>query len=157
MIAAARSWLGAVTAVTLLLAAVRILVPAGMLRETASFIGGLILLLALLRPFSGWRLDADTLDFSRYQQLVEQRQAELETQERQARFAIIEERLSSYISDKAQALGLDVRVRAVLREGADNTPEIVRVEITGARSEALARWLETELGLPAEGQVWNEG
>ena len=35
-------------------------------------------------------------------------------------------------------------------------PVPVSVELTGPRSEVLSRWLETELGVPAERQVWNE-
>ena len=35
-------------------------------------------------------------------------------------------------------------------------PVPVSMELTGPRSEVLSRWLETELGVPAERQVWNE-
>ena len=35
-------------------------------------------------------------------------------------------------------------------------PVPVSVELTGPRSEVLSRWLVSELGVPAERQVWNE-
>ena len=50
MMAAAREWLCAVVAVTLLLAAAQTLIPEGAIRRIASFVGGLILLVTLLRP-----------------------------------------------------------------------------------------------------------
>ena len=50
MIAAVRTWLTAVAAVSLLLSVVQYITPKGTLRDTASFIGGLLLLLVLLQP-----------------------------------------------------------------------------------------------------------
>ena len=49
MIETVRTWLTAVAAVTLLLSVVQQLVPPGSLRETASFAGGLILVLLGVR------------------------------------------------------------------------------------------------------------
>ena len=157
MIAAARGWLTAVVSVTLLLSVVQTLIPKGSLRESASLIGGLILLVVLLQPIGKLDLSDLSLDPAPYRQLVEQRQAELEAEEQKKLTELIETEMEAYISDKASDMGLKLRVRVSTAADDSGTPLPVQVELTGPRSEALARWLETELGLPAERQVWNEG
>ena len=150
MMAAARAWLTAVVSVTLLLSVVQTLTPKGSLREIASFVGGLLLLAVLLRPLGSVDLSAVSLNLDAYRQTVEQRQAELEL------VGLIEAELESYISDKAADMGLTLRVQVTVEPDGSGVPVPVSVELTGPRSEVLSRWLETELGVPAERQVWNE-
>ena len=156
MMAAARAWLTAVVSVTLLLSVVQTLTPKGSLREIASFVGGLLLLAVLLRPLGNVDLSAVSLDLSAYRQTVEQRQAELEQEGQKELVGLIEAELESYISDKAADMGLTLRVQVTVEPDGSGVPVPVSVELTGPRSETLSRWLETELGVPAERQVWNE-
>ena len=154
MMAAARAWLTAVVSVTLLLSVVQTLTPKGSLREIASFVGGLLLLAVLLRPLGD--LSAVSLNLDAYRQTVEQRQAELEQEGQKELVGLIEAELESYISDKAADMGLTLRVQVTVEPDGSGVPVPVSVELTGPRSEVLSRWLETELGVPAERQVWNE-
>ena len=156
MIAAVRTWLTAVAAVTLLLSVVQQLVPPGSLRETASFAGGLILLTVLLQPLAALRGADLDLSFQDCRQAVEQQQTELEDRRQAELAALIESATAAYISDKADSMGLALEAR-VTAEAADGVPVPVRVTLTGEKSGELSRWLETELGIPAERQVWNEG
>ena len=124
MIGAVGSWLRSVAAVTLLLSVVQILIPEGALRRVAGFTGGLLLLAALLQPLRradfGWL----GLDFTVYRAEIEARSAELSASEKEEMASIIETRTAAYISDKADALGLDVeaRVRAEPAEGGVQIP-----------------------------------
>ena len=156
MMAAARTWLTAVAAVTLLLSVAEMLVPQGSLREIASFTGGLILLAVLMQPLG--KIDPAKIDLniSRYQEAVEQRQAELEASQKEELASLIESEMETYISDKAKSMGLTLRVQVTAEPDGSGVPVPVSVELTGPRSETLSRWLETELGVPAERQVWNE-
>lgn len=156
MIAAVRTWLTAVAAVTLLLSVVQQLVPPGSLREAASFAGGLILLTVLLQPLAALRGADLDLSFQDCRQAVEQQQTELEDRRQAELAALIESATAAYISDKADSMGLALEAR-VTAEAADGVPVPVRVTLTGEKSGELSRWLETELGIPAERQVWNEG
>lgn len=156
MMAAARAWLTAVVSVTLLLSVVQTLIPKGSLREIASFVGGLLLLAVLLRPLGSVDLSAVSLDLAPYQQTVERRQAELEQEGQKELIGLIEAELGSYIWDKAADLGLTLQVQVTVEPDGSGVPATVSVELTGPKSEALSRWLETELGVPAERQVWNE-
>lgn len=156
MIETVRTWLTAVAAVTLLLSVVQQLVPPGSLRETASFVGGLILLTVLLQPLAALRGADLDLNFQDCRQAVEQQQTELEDRRQAELAALIESATAAYISDKADSMGLALEAR-VTAEAADGVPVPVRVTLTGEKSGELSRWLETELGIPAERQVWNEG
>mgnify|MGYP000973564667 CR=1 FL=1 len=156
MMAAARAWLTAVVSVTLLLSVVQTLMPKGSLREITSFVGGLLLLAVLLRPLGSVDLSAVSLNLDAYRQTVEQRQAELEQEGQKELVGLIEAELESYISDKAADMGLTLRVQVTVEPDGSGVPVPVSVELTGPRSEVLSRWLETELGVPAERQVWNE-
>lgn len=149
-------WLTAVAAVSLLLSLVRLLVQKGPLEDAAAFIGGLVLLAVLLDPLVHIDAAKLTLDTDRYRRAVEQRQRELAASQEAEWKRRIEEMAESYISDKAAALGLAVTVRVTARAGADGVPVPVLAELTGKRSDALSRWLEEVMGLPAERQVWNE-
>ena len=156
MMAALREWLTAVVVVAMLLSAAEILIPEGTIRKIASFTGGLSLLVTLRRPVLGADLDRLALDFSDYQTAVEERQAELADTQTEAMASIIAEQTEAYILDKAGELGAEVTVRVETRTGGDGVPVPWSAELTGARSEALASALETELGIPAERQVWHE-
>ena len=156
MMAAAREWLTAVAAVTLLLSVAQLLVPPGSLWEIASFVGGLILLAAMMQPLLKIDLSDIRLDFSSYQGAVEQRQAELENTQKEELTSLIEAETEAYISDKAKSMGLTLKVRVTAEADESGMPVPVRVEVTGPWSGGLSGWLETELGLPAERQVWNE-
>lgn len=156
MIETVRTWLTAVAAVTLLLSVVQQLVLPGSLREAASFAGGLILLTVLLQPLAALRGADLDLSFQDCRQAVEQQQTELEDRRQAELAALIESATAAYISDKADSMGLALEAR-VTAEAADGVPVPVRVTLTGEKSGELSRWLETELGIPAERQVWNEG
>ena len=124
--------------------------------QAAGFTGGLILLLVLLRPVLGADLEHLELDFDHYQAAVEERQEELADTQTEAMASIIAEQTEAYILDKAGELGLEVTVRVETRTEGNGIPVPWSAELTGSWSQALASALETELGIPAERQVWHE-
>ena len=119
MIGAVRSWLTSIAAVTLMLTVVQTLVPEGTLRKISGFTGGLLLLAALLQPVLKTDLGRLRLDFSGYEEAIETRTAELDNAGKEELAAIIAGRTAAYISDKADALGLDVEARVETEPGAD--------------------------------------
>ena len=96
------------------------------------------------------------LNISHYQEAVEQRQTELEASQKEELASLIESEMETYISDKAKSMSLTLRVQVTAEPDGSGVPVPVRAELTGPRSEELSRWLDAELGLPAERQVWNE-
>ena len=155
MMEAVRAWLTSVVLVSVLLSAAQSLIPPGTVRKAAGFTGGLILLLVLLRPVLGADLEHLELDFDHYQAAVEERQEELADTQTEAMASIIAEQTEAYILDKADALGLELTVRVQTQPGEDGVPCPAAVEVDGPRSEDLAAYMEQELGIPEERQVWN--
>lgn len=156
MMGAVRAWLTSVVAVTLLLTVAQTLIPQGAVRKIAGFTGGLILLAALLQPVLQTERGGLRLEFDGYADAVAQRRAELESAEEETMAALIAEGAEAYISDKAAELGLEVTVRVRTEPGEGGTPVPGAAEVRGPRSEALASYMEEELGIPRERQVWNE-
>ena len=156
MIGALREWLTSIVVVTLLLSVVQALVPEGSIRRVASFVGGLILLAALLRPVLGADLERLRLDLGGYEQELQDAREELSAAGDMALSERIEERTAAYISDKADALGLKVAVRVEATTGPDGVSLPEKVELTGPYSRELADFMTRKLGIQAERQVWHE-
>ena len=156
MIGAVREWLSAVVAVAMLLTVAQALTPEGTIRKIASFTGGLILLVTLLQPVLGADLSRLDLNLDTYGQAIQKRQAELEEAGSVELTERIETQTAAYISDKADALGLTVTVRVETQPGASCVPVPWSAEVTGPRSEALAAYIEEELGIPRGRQIWHE-
>ena len=156
MIGALREWLTSIVVVALLLSVAQMLVPEGSIRRVASFVGGLILLAVLLRPVLGADLERLRLDLGGYEQELQDAREELSAAGDMALSERIEERTAAYISDKADALGLEVTVRVETDLGDDGVPVPSAAEVTGPWSEELASYMEKELGIPRERQVWHE-
>lgn len=156
MIAAVREWLTSVVAVTLLLTVAQTLIPEGNLRRIAAFTGGLALLAALLQPVLRTDLSRLELDMDVYFQAVEERRSELERAGGEELTSVIASRTEAYILDKAAQLGLSLTVRVETKTGTEGLPLPWAAELGGPRSEELAAYMERELGIPRERQVWHE-
>lgn len=156
MIGALREWLSSIVLVSVLLSVAQTLVPEGGIRRIASFTGGLILLITLFHPLLG--TDLERLEFSVdfLQKEIEERQRELEKESRAELKELIERQTAAYISDKADALGISVQAQIHAETRPEGIPVPVSAELRGTYSEALSAYLERELGIPAERQVWHE-
>ena len=156
MIAAVREWVTSVVAVTLLLTVAQTLIPEGSIRKIAAFTGGVVLLAALLQPVLRTVLSRLQLDFSVYDSAVRERQEELEDARDRELASVIAARAEAYILDKAAQLGLPVTVRVGTETGEEGVPLPASADVAGPRSEELAAYMERELGIPRERQVWHE-
>lgn len=155
MMAAVREWLTSVVVVTMLLSVAQMLLPEGTPKKIASFIGGLILVATILRPLPGMDLKKLGLESEVYTQAVEERREELEAAGKEEMAGLIESRTAAYISEQAMRMGMDVDVSVHTETRENGYPVPTEVELTGQRSEKLAEWIEREMGIPGERQVWN--
>ncbi len=148
-----RQWLFSLVAVSLLIALLQTLTPKGTMRRICGFTGGLALLLCVLRPISGTRLEESVAAFSAYEtQRREITEAYIKENERTME-KIIAGQTAAYISDKAKELRLDCTAE-VTAYTSDGVALPYSVTITGAYSETLARHIETALSIPRERQTW---
>ncbi len=156
MIEAVRSWLTAVAAAAFLVSLSQSLIPEGTVRKIASFTGGLILLLVMVKPLLGADFERLDLRYEDYAADIQKRQVELQSESDQTLGELIAEKTAAYILDKAAVLGVTCTVRVLVEPGEDGTPVPVSAELTGQKSEALADYMEQELGIPKERQVYHE-
>lgn len=156
MIEAARSWLTAVAAAAFLVSLSQSLIPEGTVRKIAGFAGGLVLLLVMVRPLLGADFQQMDFHYEDYAGEISQRQTELQAQSDQTLEQLIQKKTEAYILDKAAALGVDCTVRVLMEPGEDGTPVPAGAELTGQESDALADYMEQELGIPKERQVYHE-
>ena len=147
-------WILGVTVISLALALAETLVTQEGIRQVLRLAGGVLLLAALLNPVLQLRQEGiGPLSEGQSAQELEQDYAALR-QEQLA--AVIAEETEAYISDKAAELGLACEVEVEVEEGEDGLPLPVAVGISIPRHEELSRWLETQLNIPAERQIWQE-
>ena len=127
--------------------------PEGALRKITRFTGGLLLLLAMLRPLAAYEPDAAAWSAGGYREAVARLEQELTAERENTLRDGIAAEWEEYIEDKAGSLGAEVRAEAEL-DAAGNVPE--RVTLRGTYSEELSRFLASELGVAEENQIWIE-
>ena len=153
MIEAVREWIQSIVMVAMLLSVGQAMIPEGQIRKIFSFTGGLVLIVVLMQPVLGLEVGVLMEPLEEYEQQVSAQTEEIEKTVRAEQEAIIEQNLEAYISDKTDTLeeGGTVRIRA---ETAEDGTVILSAELVGEPSESLAEYLEQELGIPRERQVW---
>ena len=141
-----RSWLLSVTACAVLVSIVQQLTDGGTMKKIVRFVGGMVLMLAMLRP-----LLSLTFDLPEVEALKETLNAEQDS----ALGDSIAAQTQAYIEDKASSLGLSVRaeVQTALRDG---VPFPDSVTLYGENSAALGAYIVQELGIAEENQLWIE-
>lgn len=117
---------------------------------------GIVMASVILSPLgSGIRFDLNT----RFQALDRQVSAAVEQGEEAAQKELtvrIKEATEAYILDKADQLGVTVRVRVTLDESTYPVPVMVEVEgpVSPAARAALSQMIQQDLGIPEEDQRW---
>ncbi len=152
-----KTWLLGVVLVSFAASLAQQLAPKGREQAAVRLVGGLLLVLALLRPLAdvfSWRGEAQAASglFSTSREVAEAYKKDSLDQFS----AVIEEKTEAYIWNKAQALGLDCGVEVTAATGESGLPLPERVTLTGAYSQDLADWIAEEVGIPAEQQIWLE-
>ena len=155
MMAALRTWLLSVTAAAFAVALAQALTPAGTVKKVGKLVGGLVLLLAVVRPVL--RLDVDDLAihaaFYDPAPAAELRQSALG--------AHIADSTAAYITQQAAELGFACSAVVEVETDADGWPVPAAVQVTGtmtaSQRQALSALLISELNIPAERQIFREG
>lgn len=152
-----RTWLISVTVAAMVIAGAEALMPSGSVKRVGKLTGGLILVLGILQPLV-------TMDYEDLYEMVTAlpagaiRQETLEESTYGSMKGIIEEELSAYIVDKGKQLGADCAAQVVCTLGEGEVPVPTRVTITGTltqeQKKALSIYLEEEMGIPWEAQIY---
>lgn len=152
-------WLIGVTAAAMLTALARCLMPPGAVQQVGSLVCAMVLLWAVLKPFTPLR-QAFIGDF----EVTRQTQAmdtKLTQQHEQLLKSFIEQECEAYIVDKAEQLGIDcgARVVCVTEEEGMWLPETVRVmgELSPQQRRELEQMIAADLGVERDKQEYLGG
>lgn len=148
-----RSWLLSIVACAVLVSLAEHLTDGGTMKKIVRFTGGMLLMLAMLRPLLRLDLSTFEVDISSYREAVSQLELALTQQREDALSARIAAETEAYIEDKADELGLSVRAKVKMEEE-DGVPLPVSVTLYGTENAALADYIERELGIAKEDQLW---
>lgn len=148
-----RAWLMSVVASAVLVSIAEQLTDGAAMRRAVRFVGGLLLMLALLRPLLRLELALPELTPDDYRAAVETLERELSAQRSDALSSGIAGRTQAYIEDKADELGLSVRAEVSTREE-EGVPVPAAVTLYGREDAALSALIARELGIAEEDQLW---
>lgn len=162
MIDAIAQWILRIIGAALISSAALSIAPEGGAKRALKLACGLLSAAALLSLALSFDYGAFSLEMEKMRSgFYEGRASGMEKAEKETRF-IIESRLSEYILDKAEELGIKGVKASVLCEWSEEGlwyPVSVRLECgsSGKASERLEGYIESELGIPKERQIWSTG
>ena len=133
------------------------LIPKGPIREFGSFIGMLLVVLAVISPIAKLELHGIEDVFRSMESQVVNTNTSVERSNRDLLGQLIKEQCETYILDKAAAMKLELSVEVTLDASATYpTPSSVR--LTGVYSEEsrreLGEFIEDKLGIAFADQEW---
>lgn len=148
-----RSWLLGVAACALLVSACEQLTDGGTMKKLVRFVGGLLLLLSLLRPLLRLDLTDFTVNADAYREAAAQLEEELGAQRQRELSARIASQAGAYIEDKAASLGASIHA-AVTTQERGGVPLPSSVTLYGEENAEVSAYIERELGIAKEAQRW---
>ena len=148
-----RSWLLGVVACALLVSACEQLTDGGTMKKIVRFVGGMLLMLALLRPLLRIDLTDLAVNAGAYREAVAQLEEELGAQRQRELSARIAAQTGAYIEDKAASLGASIRA-VVTTEERGGVPLPASVTLYGEENAEIGAYIERELGIAKEDQRW---
>lgn len=153
-----RSWLIGVTAAAMAVALADSLAPDGAVKKIGKLAGGLLLVVAILRPVVGLDYAAMSGILTDYRVEAEGYSSALETENMLLMKTIIEERTGAYIQDKAAELGMVCTAEVTCQADEDGNPYpasvIVYGELTQGQVDTLSRTIEGDLAIPEQNQQY---
>ena len=154
---ALKDWLLGVTAAALAVALAQALTPEGTVKKIGRLAGGLVLLLAALRPLAGWEGGLPKgFSLAPAPALA----AEAAQSGEKAMKTLIAQKAGAYIVDKGQSLGFSCSAQVTVAPDGSGWPVPWEAEISGtwtpAQKKALSQAVESELGVPVQRQSFRE-
>ena len=135
-----------------------VIVPQGRIRNTAKFLGSLIVVLAVVSPIV--KLDSEDISrtIAKFQMEKEELRTGIEIKNREIISELIKENTQSYILDKAEAMGIELSVDVTVRGEGDYpfpVSVVLKGEVTQAERAFLERMIERDIGISKERQEWS--
>lgn len=153
MIEGIKEWLLGLIAAAMCLSVLYALLPKGAIQAIAKVTGGMVLLLVLLRPLLGAKLDGIELRYDDYQQQIDSQISTYREAHLQQMETLIQQETGAYISEKAGQMGISCEIQ-VETQLVDGVPVPTAVWLETQKDAALAAWIAGELGIDEAQQHW---
>ncbi len=155
MMDAVRMWLLGVTLTSFFLSLAETLVSQDGVRRVLRLSGGVLLILVMVRPLLGLMGETPAFSFSRYAEEAAALEENFARSREETLSALIAGEVAAYISDKAEELGVPcgVTVEVAVEDG---VPLPRTAVMTIPYHAGLSQWMERELKIGEEDQVWQE-
>ena len=118
-------------------------------------VGGMALLLVIVRPLLGLDLTELALRYEDYRQQIQALTEEYRRSGDAEFAALIADKTAAYIASKGDDLGITCTPRVEM-EDRDGVPWPSAVTLDIPKDEALSAWLSTELAIDDAHQYWRE-
>lgn len=152
-----RSYFIGIAAIAMAIVMIRLMLHDGVVKKTVTFVSGILLALVVLAPIVNIELDSFAKYLSKLEIEADIRSSGIEIENKALIARIIQEKTEAYILDKAASLDAEVIVSVDIETG-DSYPYPYAVTISGGITEvqksALSGYIESELGIPKERQVF---
>ena len=149
-----REWMVRIVGAAFLMTAVSVLTPKGAVKRIELLCCSVILMLAVLHPFTGGELP-EIPELSRVGEKIRLRTDEFRKTGQESWESLIEEELVSYIETKAAELCFDCEVSVKVSTDEEGLLFAEEVELTAAQENAaLQQYLRQELGIAEERIRW---
>ena len=160
MIHSLKEWITGITYVSLIAGIMIAVTPKGKPKQIAKFAGGLLLMIAFLKPMLSAGHDTASF-FTVISNEKEEYRKQFERDRETALNSIIEQKTAAYILDKARELGIaDCRISLRLQANDNQYAYPYEVWVTATVSNeqhiALAEIIEKEIGIASSMQHWSE-
>lgn len=150
-----RTWLLGVIAAGMIVGILYALLPRGRMKAVAHTVGGMALLLVIVRPLLGLDLTELALRYEDYRQQIQALTEEYRRSGDAEFAALIADKTAAYIASKGEDMGIPCTVQ-VTTEQREGVPYPATATLDVPREEALSAWISETLDIDRAHQFWRE-
>lgn len=154
------NWIRGLVAASVMTALSAQMIPRGPVKKITEVVCGVMLMGFLLNPIAKADGTAFSYALADYRRMTAELTQDMEAEEKQLLRAYIEQKCGAYILDEAQALGmtdLEAQVYASWENESWIPKEVhFKGQCSDGQRAQLTGFVEAELGIPRERQIWNE-
>ena len=150
-----RTWLLGIIAAGMIVGILYALLPRGRKKAVAHTVGGMALLLVIVRPLLGLDLTELALRYEDYRQQIQALTEEYRRSGDAEFAALIADKTAAYIASKGEDMGIPCTVQ-VTTEQREGVPYPATATLDVPREEALSAWISETLDIDRAHQFWRE-
>lgn len=154
---AIKEYLLSVAASAMLLSLIQTILPKDSVRRVAVFIGGLLLVLAVVSPIVDLDYDSLAQSITDFRAEATEIETYAASSDRELMAEIIKEQCRTYIWDKANELGANLEVEVTLSKDGDYPYPVSVIligKLTSEQRSQLTEYISRNMDIPPQRQEW---